>query len=159
MTDTLLAWLKAHPVETLALTLYGEARGEPIEGRIGVGCVVLNRVKREYRGTTVPDVCLWPFQFSCWAPVGGVANYTYLVRIAEAIMAGREPTWMSDRQAEVYAETLWLADGLVRGVVRDRVAGARHYLTRVLYESKPPAWAQDAPVVCEIGSHVFVRAK
>ena len=30
-------------VQILALTLFGEARSEPIEGIVGVGCVIRNR--------------------------------------------------------------------------------------------------------------------
>lgn len=36
---------KLSPSEILALTLYGEARGESREGKIGVGTVILERVQ------------------------------------------------------------------------------------------------------------------
>lgn len=158
MTDDLRAWLLAHPLETLALTLYGEARGEPVEGRIAVGSVIRNRAARGYRGGTIAEVCLYPLQFSCWQPVGGVANYTHVIGLAERMAAGQAPQWATVKQAEIFAETAWIAEGLIRGVIRDRVAGARHYLARYLYESRPPKWARGAPVICEVGGHVFVRA-
>ena len=63
-------------IDTLARTLYGEARGESRQGKIAVACVVLNRVKRKkmcgwrdingYRVATVAATCLKPWQFSCW---------------------------------------------------------------------------------------------
>lgn len=159
MTEALLSWLKTHELETLTLTLYGEARGEPIEGRIAVGSVVLNRAKREYRGRSVADVCLYPLQFSCWQPTGGVSNFVHVIRVAEAVRAGGVPSFDVPKLRDIYAETGWVADGLLKGLIRDRVAGARHYATRTLYNSpKAPEWLREAPIVCEIGSHVFVRA-
>ena len=54
-------------LEALTLTLYGEARGEPIEGLIGVAMVIRNRVRDKYRGAVnYEEVCLAPAQFSCW---------------------------------------------------------------------------------------------
>ena len=50
-------------IELVGLTLYGEARGEPIEGIVAVGCVIRNRVKFE---GSFYAVCLKPRQFSCW---------------------------------------------------------------------------------------------
>ena len=34
-------------IDTLARTIYGEARGESRQGKIAVACVILNRVKRK----------------------------------------------------------------------------------------------------------------
>ena len=52
---------------TGAKTVYGEARGESAEGRIAVACVIRNRWLRRFRrARTVAEVCLAPWQFSCW---------------------------------------------------------------------------------------------
>ena len=51
----------------LALTIWGESRGECVEGQIAVACVVRNRLKRAI--STAPrwrDICLAPEQFSCF---------------------------------------------------------------------------------------------
>lgn len=54
-------------LETFALTLYGEARGEPIAGKVAVANVILNRWHTGYRHKmNVKDVCLDKWQFSCW---------------------------------------------------------------------------------------------
>lgn len=54
-------------IDTLARTIYGEARGEDIEGKFLVAEVILNRWSTEYRGMkTITAVCHDPWQFSCW---------------------------------------------------------------------------------------------
>jgi len=54
-------------IDTLARTIYGEARGESPEGRLLVAFVILNRWKTNYRRKdTIEQVCLDPWQFSCW---------------------------------------------------------------------------------------------
>jgi spore germination cell wall hydrolase CwlJ-like protein len=43
MTDAELVG-QLSQLDTLALTIYGEARGERVEGRVAVACVVRNRI-------------------------------------------------------------------------------------------------------------------
>ena len=58
-------------IDTLARTLYGEARGESHTGKIAVANVVMNRValasKHPHFGDgTAAGACKAPWQFSCW---------------------------------------------------------------------------------------------
>jgi len=66
-------------LETLARTIYGEARGELYPGKIAVGCVVVNRSRIAARffaekgrphplfgSGTLAEACQAPWQFSCW---------------------------------------------------------------------------------------------
>jgi spore germination cell wall hydrolase CwlJ-like protein len=47
--------------QLMALTIYGEARGEAKEGKVAVGSVILERVEhRRWDGETIPEVCLMP---------------------------------------------------------------------------------------------------
>lgn len=48
----------------LARLIYSEARGEPFEGQVAVGAVVMNRVKSPLFPNTIPDVIfeLWQFE-------------------------------------------------------------------------------------------------
>ena len=154
MTDALISWLRADDARCLALTLHGEARGEPIEGRVAVGCVIRNRARAKYRGTTIADVCLWPSQFSCWGRSGGEDNYAHLTGVAAALMAGTPPPW-SEAERLIYLETNWIANGLVSGIIRDRVKSATHYVTRRLYVTDRPVWLKGVEPVCEVGSHCF----
>ena len=69
------------PDKIMALTIYAEARGEPREGKIAVGSVILERVDhRAWDGTNITDVCLWPYQFSCF--LQGDPNLSMLKSIA-----------------------------------------------------------------------------
>lgn len=69
----LLFWLEGlkqpnpSDVDTLARTIYGEARGEPDEGKQGVANVVMKRVQLGWKGDhDAKSVCLHHAQFSCW---------------------------------------------------------------------------------------------
>lgn len=55
------------PDEIGGLTVYAEARGESNAGRIAVATVILERVdKQGWMGKDIEEVCLMPFQFSCY---------------------------------------------------------------------------------------------
>ena len=66
--------MKAAPVfwalseeRLMALTIMREAGGESAEGKIAVGTVILERVDhRKWDGKTIHEVCLMPWQFSCY---------------------------------------------------------------------------------------------
>lgn len=52
-------------VDLLARLINGEARGEPYEGQVAVGAVVLNRVKSPEFPNTIPGVIYQKGQFTC----------------------------------------------------------------------------------------------
>ena len=58
--------------DVLARTIWGEARGEGLEGMRAVANVILNRVKIAelkngfWWGSNIIQVCQKPYQFSCW---------------------------------------------------------------------------------------------
>lgn len=147
MTDLQVRESLTEP-QVMALTMYGEARSEPIEGRISVGCVIRNRVEAGRYGSNYRDVCLKKWQFSCWLPEGGLANY-------EIVMAHARMLLRKDRMVPVMRECLWIADGLIADVLLDRTKGCTHYMTKALYESAPPKWARGRKPDRTIGAHVF----
>lgn len=54
-------------IDTVARTLYGEARGTGLLDRLGVLAVIRERVLRPgWWGSGWEDVCRHPWQFSCW---------------------------------------------------------------------------------------------
>lgn len=147
LADTLSA------LDLLALTLYGEARGLNRAGRRAVGQVVMHRVTDARRrfGETVADVVLAPAQFSCWASVDGSANFAAVIQLAQDVVDGRAT------KDSVFGDCRWLAREILAGEGADLVAGATHYLTRELFERKPPSWAQGQTPVAEVGPHVFFK--
>ena len=52
-------------VNLLAKLIYAEARGEPYQGQVAVGAVVLNRVKSSSFPNTISAVIYQPYAFTC----------------------------------------------------------------------------------------------
>lgn len=146
------------------LTLWAEARNEPIEGLIAVACVIRNRVQLPGRfGKTYAAVCLAPKQFSCWIPDGGLANYRAVMALAHVTLGDyAERTLLPFdpivRQVRVVAENV------INGALLDRSHNATHYYApaaMVPREAKP-SWALDKqgreiPPVAEIGAQRFYK--
>eukprot|EP00752_Nemacystus_decipiens_P015328 g13661.t1 len=105
------------PVDVLARTIWGEARGEPTQGREAVAAVVLNRVAKaqarggHWWGDDVVGVCQAPWQFSCWNE--GDPNREKLLAVDE-----------TDR---AFRECLQIASRAVAGELADPTDGATHY--------------------------------
>jgi N-acetylmuramoyl-L-alanine amidase len=134
--------------DAVALTLWGEARNEPIEGIVGVANVIRHRQVKT--GRSWKGVAHQRLQFSCWWPQGGAANYERVISLARRIVTGQAVTQASWKECE------WVAEGVMLGRVRDNVHGARHYLTTALLVTNPPAWVESGRVVATIGHHTFL---
>lgn len=57
-------WWTEEDVKLLAALISAESRGEPYEGQVAVGCVVLNRLDYGYWGDTISEVIYSPYQFA-----------------------------------------------------------------------------------------------
>ncbi len=126
----------ADPVEVLARTLWGEARGENVRGKEAVAAVVLNRAARpRWWGRDVVSVCLKPWQFSCW-------NLTDPNRPKLLAVTDQDAAFRSCRR---------IAARAVAGTLADPTGGATHYHTKAIN----PPWAQGRAPSAEIGQHLF----
>lgn len=126
-------------VDTLARTAWGEARGEGLQGLQAVCNVVMNRVKRGgWYGVTPKEVCLKPYQFSCW--LTSDPNRSKLLAVDE-----------SDEQFRQAKEIATLA---VQGVLPDITGGAINYLA-LNSLSKMPSWTKTMKKTASIGNHTF----
>lgn len=138
-------------VVVLARTIYGEARGEDRLGREMVASVVMNRVRMDlghdgrpdWWGEGVGEVCMKPFQFSCWLPDD--PNRAKMLAVTEA-----DP---------VFRECLEIARTAISGDLPDRAGGATHYLNPRLTEKiyGMPKWAAGRAPVASHGRHDFYR--
>lgn len=125
-------------IETLARTIWGEARGEGKDGMTAVASVIMNRVHRGgWFGKTVSSVCKMPWQFSCWN--ANDPNCQKMLDITDI-----------DKQ---YAQALVIAQKAVDGQLPDSTGGATHY-----HEYKiNPKWAKKLKKTTQIGNHIFYK--
>lgn len=138
-------------VEVLALTLWGEGRGEAVEGRIAIALVIRNRVLADLGHDNKPDwwgegysgVCLAPSQFSCWNQLD--INRPKLDALARSLDIAR-------RLDPILEECFWIAQGVIAGRVSPRVFDATHYHATWLV---PPKWTIGARCVAKCGQHLF----
>jgi len=128
-------------LDTLARTLYGEARGESVRGKEAVAAVVVNRVKRAaerggwWWGNTVVAVCKKPWQFSAWNE-----DDPNRPKIESATEKDRE-----------FASCLRIAKRAVMDALQDPTQGATHYHAKGI----TPPWARDRTPSAVIGDHLF----
>lgn len=133
---------RSDAVDTLARTLWGEARGESDAGIEAVACVVVNRARLgvthrrlSWWGVTIIDVCRKPKQFSCWNDDD--PNCAKLKKVTTA-----------DKD---FLRCLDVAARAVDGKLFDATSGATHYHTK----SVRPAWAEGHAPTVTIGCHRF----
>lgn len=136
----------------VALTVIGEAGGEPLLGRVAVAQVIGHRVRHVRRWSRDwRRVCLQRAQFSCWSAAGGGNNYERVMALARRLTGGGT--------LFEYHEVLWIVDGVMSGDVRDIVSGATHYYAprAMRPRGSVPPWAEGHEPVAVIGGHRFYK--
>lgn len=143
MTSCRLAKDRESAIDTLARTLYGEARGEKVRGIEAVAAVIINRVEFALKrggywwGSDVETVCLRPWQFSCWNANDPNRNKILLV----------------EETNKVFGICLRVARRALAGTLKDPTKGATHYHVKGLL----PAWARKQIPCAEVGHHIFYK--
>lgn len=136
--------------QTVAVTLWGEARSEPVDGRIAVGQVIRNRAVA--RKQTMKVVCLAAKQFSCWNTDDSI-NHAKVLAQAERLVTGGLPL------DAMLRECLFIAQGTLGGAFLDNTKGADHYLTTDLLSSEhAPSWVHAMRITVQLGNHTFLRS-
>ena len=144
--------------EIVGLTIWAEARAEPLEGQIAVGNVIANRRaagREKAWGLGWAGVCLHPSQFSCWNE-GLDKNHLQLMKQVE---------YLADDSKEVAQSVqvcIYLAEGVIRGVFPDLSFGASHYFspTAMVPKGSIPPWAHPpSKLTTVIGRHRFYKAR
>lgn len=108
------------------LTIWREARGESYEGKLGVAMVIAARMRDDRWGNTAGEVCLQPYQFSCWRDLQLTRFPVDDPTWDECVMA-----WAAAKHGQQWAANHYHAD----------------------YVS--PDWAEGRTPVARIGHHVF----
>ncbi|CAF2385788.1 unnamed protein product [Rotaria sp. Silwood2] len=124
-------------IDVLTRTVYGEARGESIDGQVAVAWVIRNRAAkgRTYMGKTIKDVCLKPYQFSCWN--SNDKNRSVLLNLYT--------------DSEEYQSIRRVVEQVLNGTRTDNTQGSTHYHARRIQ----PNWTIGKSPVVTIGNHLF----
>ena len=129
-------------LETLARTMWGEARSEGEAGMRAVAHVVMNRVRiarargGAWWGKTVVGVCTKPFQFSCW-------NRNDINAAKIRAVSVRDPE---------FRVAMAIGLRILKGELTfDTTRGATHYHRFDM----TPKWARGRESTVRIGAHIF----
>ena len=130
--------------DVLARTIWGEARGESLAGKVAVAWTIRNRVfdgkEKSWWGEGYTGVCQAKYQFSCWN--SNDPNYPFL-------SGARQIPFRELAQCRV------VADQVIDDKVPDPTGGATHYYAIAM--KKAPAWATKAKQTLKLGGHVFFK--
>ncbi len=159
-SDTALYFLKSVgsnvPVERLclALALYHEARGEPLEGQMAVGLTILNRVASKAYPSTICGVVFQNFErlnkcqfsFTCDSRAntpGNPAVFARMLHISNQIIMSLEPSARPD------------GFGPTAAAVPAQYVFATHYHRHDVH----PSWSKKLQFIARIGDHNFFKSK
>lgn len=124
--------------EVTALTVWGEARGEPFGGKVAVAWVIRNRVEKGgWWGDTYETVCKKPWQFTCWHD------------------HNKDKMLSVKADDPMYMDSLDAARGAIGGQFPDPTGGATHYFNPDVVAA--PKWALSATETVRIGNHLFFK--
>jgi N-acetylmuramoyl-L-alanine amidase len=133
--------------DALTLTIWGEARGEPIEGKLGVASVMRNRLLAKYRGAqTYVAVCTARAQFSAWTDEATAMQ-------SEAELLTGDPT-LKNHPDPVLRLCWEIARATIAGLLPDATNGANHYYAVSI---QPPAWCAGQQTLAALGQHRFFK--
>lgn len=139
----------------LAITVWGEARGQSSLGRSAVAHVVLNRMKE--KNLSVADTVLRKWQFSCFN-----ANDPNRHKLLDPVQSEGLGAWAVCWRAAVEAMT---------GQSADPTFGATHYCTLALWnrpsvDASTAKWFEQPCIdgratveTARIGNHVFAKTR
>ena len=123
-------------IDTLTRTVWGEARGEPDEGKAAVAHVVMNRARYGGRyGDGIEGVCRKDQQFSCWNK--NDVNYEQINKL--------------DTNSQEYQNIRGIVKQVVDNEIPDNTNGSTHYHRTDV----PHDWANGKQPVKVFGQHSF----
>lgn len=125
-------------LDILARTIFGEARGDyknfGLASFIAIADVIINRKSKNFQ-KTITEVCLAPYQFSCWNE-----NDPNYVVISKPII-----------DSLIFKKCVYVAQNVFEGKWPDLTDGCDHYHLKGI----KPYWAARLTPKRMIGSHCF----
>lgn len=131
----------------LALNVYHESRGEPIDGQKAVAQVTMNRAGNDVE--RVCDVVFRPYQFEWTGPILKAKTKAEKIRAANKLMP--------DIESLAWDRAKWIAARALNGRLKDVVGDADHFLNPKTVKT-PPKFAKVYDKVADIGNHTFYRS-
>lgn len=131
----------------LALNVYHEARGEPIEGQKAVAQVTMNRAENDHKN--ICPVVFKPYQFEWTNPITTTKSRTDRAKAVSRLMP--------DVNSEEWRTAKWIASRAISGKMVDIVGDADHFLNPRTVK-KVPKFAREYDKVAVIGKHTFYRS-
>ena len=154
-------------LDTLAQTIWGEARQEGTKGMIAVGNVIKNRAEANKKmfGQGIKGVALKPKQFSCWnegdpnrEKLKDILQYDKLVSMRKSPTGEPFNEWFQKfkntgeyLEYKSYLKAKEIAKQVLDGTVSDPTKGAVYYHTLDV----KPIWRTKLDQVAQYGNHVF----
>lgn len=126
----------------LALNVYHEARGEPLNGQHAVAQVTMNRAGRD--PLRVCEVVFEPYQFS-WANPLTTTDKSTRQRLTPRFIPKEAKAWQVAKQ---------IAKLTIDGWIPDFTNGATHYHADYIVK---PHWVKAKKRTITIGKHHFYR--
>lgn len=142
--------------QLMGLCIEREASGEPYEGKVAVGTVILERRDhRNWDGKTIREVILKPWQFSWTMPEAGEAYYNRAVDIATDWVY-----WFN--KMPVLQECCKISTGMIlQEIPRDPDLAAAHccqYLNPKVAAKTREEWLEKGMTTIKvIGNHEFFK--
>lgn len=133
-------------------TVFGEARGEPLEGIVGVANVIKNRFVASRK--TYKDIVLAPRQFSCWNQDD--PNKSIVTTLLISLESGEVFLDSTKRQLIAAVKAVYEND------FKDNVFGSKNYVTLSRYQlakdrkDKSNQWILTMNPVVTMGKHIFL---
>lgn len=119
-------------LDVLARTILGESEAWNRLDAEAIACVILNRAEYPNWPRKISEVCLQPWQFSCWNQ-----NDPQRVRIIQAEASSNR--W--------FAACIDIAKRALNGEIKDITKGSTHYYATYV---KKPKWARGHTPVYEV---------
>ena len=129
--------------EIVALTLLGEAESMGLNGMQATACTIKNRLNSgvKWWGKTPRQVCLYPWQYSCWNTRGPNPNRFRIIGF--------------DRESPDFKIAMMVAAQVIDGSLKDVTNGATHYYNPSLCQM--PNFAKNRNPCFMMPPHLFYR--
>ena len=137
----------------IALTVYGEARGQSRLGKAAVAWTILHRAANpRWWGRDPAGCCLAPWQYSCWNKED--PNRARLLSFLQGGDTGAAALTEGAEADAALRECLEIVERVCAGDIPDPTRGATHYFNPKAVAS-PPRWSAGRRPAATIGAHLF----